>query len=36
MKDKIGVIHTKNKDYPICFNLNVMEEIQEKYFVNIS
>lgn len=31
MKDKIGVIHNKNKDYPICFNLNVMEEIQEKY-----
>ncbi len=31
MKDKIGYIETKNKKYPICFNLNVMEEIQEKY-----
>lgn len=31
MKDKIAVIETKNRKYPICFNLNVMEEIQEKY-----
>ena len=31
MQDKIGYIETKNRKYPICFNLNVMEEIQEKY-----
>lgn len=31
MKDKLGIIETSNKSYPICFNLNVMEEIQDKY-----
>ncbi|MBQ8892561.1 MAG: hypothetical protein IJ068_06845 [Bacilli bacterium] len=31
MKDKIGYIETKNRKYPICFNLNVMEEIQDSY-----
>ncbi len=31
MKDKIGFIETKEKRYPICFNFNVMEEMQEKY-----
>lgn len=31
MKDKIAYIETSDKKYPICFNLNVMEEIQEKY-----
>lgn len=31
MQDKICYVETKNRKYPICFNLNVMEEIQEKY-----
>lgn len=31
MKDKIGYLHTGDKDYPIVFNLNVLEEIQEQY-----
>lgn len=31
MKDVIGYIETAKQKYPICFNLNVMEEIQEKY-----
>ena len=32
MKDKTGILHTKSYgDYPIVFNLNVLEEIQEKY-----
>ena len=32
MKDKTGTLHTNNYgDYPIVFNLNVLEEIQEKY-----
>lgn len=31
MKDKIGLIETEKRKYPICFNLNVMEEIQDKY-----
>jgi hypothetical protein len=31
MKDEIRYIETKNCKYPICFNLNVMEELQEEY-----
>lgn len=31
MKDIIGIIETSKKSYPICFNLNVMEELQDKY-----
>lgn len=31
MKDKMIHFETENKTYPLCFNLNVMEEIQEKY-----
>ena len=31
MKDIIDYIETKNRKYPICFNLNVIEEIQDKY-----
>lgn len=31
MKDVIRYIETENKKYPICMNLNVVEEIQEKY-----
>ena len=31
MKDKIVYFETDSKKYPICFNLNVMEEIQEEY-----
>lgn len=31
MKEKIVYFETDNKKYPICFNLNVMEEIQEEY-----
>lgn len=31
MKDKIAYIPTATRKYPICFNLNVMEEIQDKY-----
>lgn len=31
MKDTIAYIKTKKKTYPLVFNLNVMEEIQEQY-----
>lgn len=31
MKNTIVYIETENKRYPLVFNLNVMEEIQEKY-----
>lgn len=31
MKNTIVYINTEKKDYPIVFNLNVMEEIQDKY-----
>ena len=31
MNDKIAYIETAKKKYPLVFNLNVMEEIQEKY-----
>ena len=31
MKNKIVYIETKKKKYPLVFNLNVMEEIQEQY-----
>lgn len=31
MKDVIKHIETENRTYPIVFNLNVMEEIQEQY-----
>lgn len=31
MKDRIGYIETKKRTYPICFNLNVLEEIQDTY-----
>lgn len=31
MKDVIKYIETEKKNYPICMNLNVIEEIQEKY-----
>lgn len=31
MKDKFAFIETENRKYPIVFNLNVIEEIQEKY-----
>lgn len=31
MKERITYIETSCTKYPICFNLNVMEEIQEKY-----
>lgn len=31
MKDTMAYIKTEKKTYPIVFNLNVMEEIQEKY-----
>jgi hypothetical protein len=31
MKNKIVYIETEKKKYPLVFNLNVMEEIQEKY-----
>ena len=31
MKDKIYHLETKTRIYPFCFNLNVMEELQEKY-----
>jgi hypothetical protein len=31
MKDKIAYIETSKRTYPIVFNLNVMEEIQEQY-----
>lgn len=31
MKDYENTLHYKDKDYKLVFNLNVMEEIQEKY-----
>lgn len=31
MKEKLSYIETSNKKYPMSFNLNVMEEIQEEY-----
>lgn len=31
MKEKLAYIKAGNKEYPICFNLNVMEEIQNAY-----
>lgn len=31
MKNTIVYIETEKKNYPIVFNLNVMEEIQDKY-----
>lgn len=31
MKSTVVYIETENKKYPLVFNLNVMEEIQEKY-----
>ena len=31
MNDKIAYIETAGKKYPLVFNLNVMEEIQERY-----
>lgn len=31
MKTKLTYIETANKKYPIVFNINVMEEIQEAY-----
>lgn len=31
MKDIVGKLETSKKTYPICFNLNVLEEIQTKW-----
>lgn len=31
MQNKINYIETKDKKYPLVFNINVMEEIQEAY-----
>ena len=31
MNDRTGYLETKIKTYPICFNLNVLEDIQDKY-----
>lgn len=31
MKDTVAYIETSKRKYPIVFNLNVMEEIQEQY-----
>ena len=31
MKDKLTYIEVDGKKYPMCFNLNVMEDIQEQY-----
>lgn len=31
MRDKVEYIETEKKKYPICFNLNVLEKIQEAY-----
>lgn len=31
MKDTVVYIETSKRTYPLIFNLNVMEEIQEKY-----
>lgn len=31
MLNKLTHIHTEKRDYPLVFNINVMEEIQEAY-----
>ena len=31
MKDKVGYIEVGDKKYPLCFNLNVLEDIQDEY-----
>lgn len=31
MRNPVVYIETEKKKYPLCFNLNVMEEIQEQY-----
>ncbi len=31
MTDKIGYLVTKDRSYPICMNINVVEDIQNKY-----
>lgn len=31
MKNKLSYIETENRKYPVVFNINVMEEIQEAY-----
>jgi len=31
MNDKIAYIETKKRTYPIVFNLNVLEDLQDKY-----
>ncbi len=31
MQNKLTYIKTDNRDYPVVFNMNVMEEIQEAY-----
>ena len=31
MKDKVAYIKTAKRVYPICFNLNVLEDIQEEF-----
>ena len=31
MNDYVGTLRYKDKDYPVVFNLNVMEEIQKEY-----
>ena len=31
MKDKVVYIEVGDKKYPLCFNLNVLEEIQDEY-----
>ena len=31
MKEKIVYFETDNKKYPICFNFNVIEELQDEY-----
>ena len=31
MKDIMGTLHYKDKEYPFIFNLNVMETLQEEY-----
>ena len=31
MKDIFGYLETETKKYPICFNVNVMEELQDEY-----
>lgn len=31
MKNKLGFLETEKRKYPIVFNLNIMEELQDKY-----